>query len=445
MQPLPDNSITRRGRSQINIPLGRALRLAALCLALWACLLFPPLVFAEKTTWHRVDGGGEAELELYFFWSKSCPHCLSAQPLVEWMDSAYPWLVVHSLEVSDNLGNREKFLAMAKELGQESPAVPAFMYCGKVHFGFRSDDTTGKLLREELQACKEAVEAGGRLPQEAAGEAPMVLPLVGEVDPGRFSLPVLTVILAGVDAFNPCAFFILLFLLSLLVHAQSRARMLLVGGIFILTSGVVYFAFMAAWLNVFLAFGEIRSVTRVAGAFAMLLAIVNIKDYFFFKRGVTLSIPEGAKPGLYQRITGLIRAERLPTLVAGTLLLAIAANTYELLCTVGFPMLFTRVLTLKALPTGTYYLYLVFYNVIYVLPLLAIVGVFTLTLGSRKLTETEGRLLKLLSGLMMLGLGLLLAVAPERLDHLLTALTLPLGAVGLTFLIHFLSRARFRA
>jgi hypothetical protein len=255
----------------------------------------------------------------------------------------------------------------------------------------------------------------------------------------------LTVILAGVDAFNPCAFFILLFLLSLLVHAQSRARMLLVGGIFILTSGVVYFAFMAAWLNVFLAFGEIRSVTRVAGAFAMLLAVVNIKDYFLFKRGVTLSIPEGAKPGLYQRITGLIRAERQPTLVAGTLLLAIAANTYELLCTVGFPMLFTRVLTLKALPTGTYYLYLVFYNVIYVLPLLAIVGVFTLTLGSRKLTETEGRLLKLLSGLMMLGLGLLLAVAPERLDHLLTALTLPLGAVGLTFLIHFLSRARFRA
>ncbi|UCD11229.1 MAG: hypothetical protein JSU88_11325, partial [Nitrospinaceae bacterium] len=216
-----------------------------------------------------------------------------------------------------------------------------------------------------------------------------------------------------------------------------------VGAIFILTSGVVYFAFMAAWLNVFMAFGEIRWVTLVAGMFAVLLAIINIKDYFLFRQGVTLSIPESAKPGLYQRVTGLIRAERMPTLIVGTLLLAIAANAYELLCTVGFPMLFTRVLTLNALPMGTYYLYLVFYNVIYVLPLLTIVGVFTLTLGSRKLSEAEGRLLKLLSGLMMLGLGLLLALAPERLDHLLTALALPLGAVGLTFLIHRLSRGRF--
>lgn len=440
---MPGNSITRHKRAQINIPHRLPARLALLSLAFWTYLLIPQWGLAkQETVWHRLDDKGAATLELYFFWSKTCPHCLRAKPFVDWMDSVYPWLTVHSFEVGEDADNRELFLGMARELKQPSSAVPAFMYCGQVHFGFSSDDTTGKYLREEVLACKDRLEAGGKAP-EAAAEAPVVLPLIGEVNPGRFSLPVLTVILAGVDAFNPCAFFILLFLLSLLVHAQSRARMLLVGAIFILTSGVVYFAFMAAWLNVFMAFGEIRWVTLVAGMFAVLLAIINIKDYFLFRQGVTLSIPESAKAGLYQRVTGLIRAERMPTLIVGTLLLAIAANAYELLCTVGFPMLFTRVLTLNALPMGTYYLYLVFYNVIYVLPLLTIVGVFTLTLGSRKLSEAEGRLLKLLSGLMMLGLGLLLALAPERLDHLLTALALPLGAVGLTFLIHRLSRGRF--
>ncbi len=444
MKTLPGNSITRPRRAQINIPARVSPgRLLILQVFLSLMLISSPGHSGEAPSWHTLSEKGEATVELYFFWSKTCPHCLTAKPFVEWMQSAYPWLRIHSLEVSENAANRERFLAMAEALGHPSPAVPAFMYCGEAHFGYRSDDTTGKFLREALEACRAGLEAGHE-PGAPGEETRVVLPLFGEVDAGRFSLPVLTVVLAGVDAFNPCAFFILLFLLSLLVHAESRARMLLVGGIFILTSGVVYFAFMAAWLNVFLAFGEIRLVTFVAGVFAVLLALVNIKDYFWFRRGVTLSIPEKAKPGLYQRMAGLIRAESLAALVTGTLLLAIAANTYELLCTVGFPMLFTRVLTLGALPPATYYLYLLFYDVIYVLPLFAIVLVFTFTLGSRKLSEEEGRVLKLLSGLMMLGLGALLTLAPEKLDHLLTALTLPLGAVGLTFLIHRLSRMRRR-
>ena len=91
------------------------------------------------------------------------------------------------------------------------------------------------------------------------------MPLIGSVDAKALSLPVLTLVLAGMDAFNPCAFFVLLFLLSLLVHAKSRTRMAIVGGTFVLFSGVVYFVFMAAWLNVFLIAGELRVITFIAG------------------------------------------------------------------------------------------------------------------------------------------------------------------------------------
>ena len=77
-------------------------------------------------------------------------------------------------------------------------------------------------------------------------------------------------------------------------------------------------------------------------------------------------------------------------------------------------------------------------------PLTAIVVVFTATLGRRKLTEGQGRALKLLSGLMMLGLGLVLLVAPALLDNLLTSILLLAAALTLTFAAVVADRLRQR-
>ena len=244
------------------------------------------------------------------------------------------------------------------------------------------------------------------------------MPGLGTLDAAAFSLPALTVLIAGLDAFNPCAFFVLLFLLSLLVHARDRGKMLLVGGVFVFFSGLIYFLFMAAWLNVFLMLEELRYVTLGAGIVAVVVAAINIKDFFWFKAGISLSIPDSAKPLLYQRMRNLVAAARWPSVLAGTAALAIVANAYELLCTAGFPMVYTRILTLRGLQAFDYYLWLALYNVVYVVPLATIVLVFTYTLGGRKLQESEGRLLKLVSGNMMLGLGLALLFAPEMLNNL---------------------------
>jgi hypothetical protein len=143
---------------------------------------------------------------------------------------------------------------------------------------------------------------------------------------------------------------------------------------------------------------------------------------------------------LYQRTRDLVGAANLPAMLTGTVTLALAANAYELLCTAGFPLVFTRILTLADVSTPAYYGYLALYNLVYVLPLLAIVVVFVVTLGARKLKEEEGRILKLLSGLMMLGLGLALLLAPETLSHPLTALALVLAALALTALVVWAAR-----
>jgi hypothetical protein len=245
---------------------------------------------------------------------------------------------------------------------------------------------------------------------------------------------------AALDAFNPCAFFVLLFLLSMMAHQKSRARMLAVGGIFVLFSGLMYFAFMAAWLNLFQLLGELAWVTLAAGLLAVVVGAVNVKDFFLFGRGVSLSIPESRKPDLFRRARAILTAENLPAMLAATVFLAVAANFYELLCTAGFPMVYTRLLTLGEPSAAVRYLYLALYNLVYVLPLAVIVLVFVRTLGARKLGEREGRLLKLLSGTMMLELGVLLLVAPEWLSRLGVAFALLALALAVTWIAARLTR-----
>lgn len=383
---------------------------AAVCLLL-AAAAWPAPAAAEQ-------------VELYFFWSESCPHCREAKPVIDGLAGARPWLSLHALEVGGNPDNARLYERLARLAGDEARYVPAFLFCGEMQVGW--DTRMPAVLAERLDACHRGSAAAPPPP------AALDLPLLGRIAPEQASLPLLTVLLGGLDAFNPCAFFVLLFLLSLMVHARSRARMLLVGGLFVVISGLVYFLFMAAWLNLFLLTAELRAVTLAAGLAALLMGGLNIKDYVLWGRGPSLAIPDAAKPRLFDRMRRLVAARSLPAMLAGTAVLAVAANSYELLCTAGFPMVFTRILTLRALTPAEHLLYLALYNIVYVLPLLAIVAGFVLTLGSRKLSETQGRVLKLLSGLMMTGLGGVLTVAPGGLDSPLVALGVPAAALVLT-------------
>jgi hypothetical protein len=376
---------------------------------------------------------GAATVDLHFFWSARCPHCLEARPFVLALPDSRPWLRLHDLEVSRSRENASRYIAMAQAIGQRAAAVPAFLFCGEMHVGWDSAERTGALLTERLDQCRERVLAGSAA-AAAGAPASVELPWLGRVDVDGLSLPLFTAVIAGLDAFNPCAFFVLLFLLGLLINQRRRGRMLAIGGTFVLISGLMYFAFMAAWLNLFRLLDGLTWVTAAAALLAIVIGAINVKDFFAFKQGVSLTIPKTRLPRIYQQGRAVLSAGSFPAMLGATVVLGTAANFYELLCTAGFPMVYTRVLTLHGLPAGAHYLYLALYNLIYVIPLLVIVLVVTFAAGRRQLSEREGRLLKLLSGLMMLGLGLVLLLAPERLNSLWTAFALLGVAVALTAL-----------
>ncbi|HWR76661.1 MAG TPA: hypothetical protein VN283_05560, partial [Thiobacillus sp.] len=385
------------------------------CAALLLSLLAPRA--EADATWIEPGTDGRPEVHLYFFWSLSCPHCLAARPFVEAIPASRPWVKLHSLELSRHPEHVRHYVALAGQLGQSAQAVPALLFCGRMWTGWDDDASTGQDLLAALDACRDAALTGTAL-DTARTQPALTLPFLGKLDANAPSLPLLTVLIAGLDAFNPCAFFVLLFLLSLMVHQNSRARMLTLGGVFVLCSGLMYFAFMAAWLNLFQLLGSLAWVTLAAGVTALAVGLINVKDFFRFGRGISLSIPESRKPAIYQRARAILAAGNVPAMLAATVLLAMAVNFYELLCTAGFPMVYTRLLTLHDIgPTG-HYLYLALYNVVYVIPLAMIVGVFAFTMGARKLSAREGRLLKLMSGVMMLQLGVLLVLAPEWLNRI---------------------------
>lgn len=403
----------------------RILRWLAAALAGLA-FAWTPFAAQAQPAWTESGPDGASRVHLYFFWSESCPHCQAAHPFVAAIPHERPWVVLHEIEVSRNRANARRFVEMAEAAGAQAEAVPTLIYCGRMEVGWQDGQTSGAQLLRGLDACR----AGG-----APAAAAVQLPLLGAVDPRTLSLPLFTVAIAALDAFNPCAFFVLLFLLSLLARERDRRRMLAVGAIFVLASGLMYFAFMAAWLNVFALLGAVETVTLAAGGIAILVGLLNLKDFFAFRRGPSLSIPASAKPGIYRRARAVMQSASPAAMLAATVFLAVAANFYELLCTAGFPMIYTRILTLHETAPAARYAYLALYNAVYVVPLALIVLAFVGTLSARKLTEREGRLLKLMSGTLMLELGLLLAFAPAWLDSpavsaalLATALAVALAA-----------------
>jgi hypothetical protein len=241
------------------------------------------------------------------------------------------------------------------------------------------------------------------------------LPVFGRLSASAIGMPLFTIAIGLVDGFNPCAMWVLVFLLSILVNLRDRTRILMVAGTFVLISGLAYYAFMAAWLNVFLLVGLIRPIQILLGMMAIVVGAIHIKDYFAFKQGISLSIPESAKPTIYARVRSIVTAEHLWGALVGAVTLAVLVNIVELLCTAGLPALYSEILTMQQFPAWKNYAYLSLYILAYMFDDSLMVLAVTLTLGKQRMQEAQGRVLKLISGTVILALGAVMLFRPDWL------------------------------
>ena len=366
-------------------------------LTLAALLFTPPLLAANERTQLAA-----AEGVLEVFVRDGCPHCARAEVFLSEFASERPGLQIVYRSVDHDSAARDDLARHSQNAGIWPPGVPTFVINGRVLVGFDSAERTGPLLAalvEQTSTHPERVETA----------------LFGTLSVSRLGLPLFTLAMGLLDGFNPCAMWVLLFLLSLLVHLHDRKRMALIAGTFVLVSGAVYYAFMAAWLNIFLVIGISTALRWTLGGMALVIGGINVKDFFVWGRGFSLSVPASVKPGLYTRMRAVLSAGTLLPALTAVAVLAVMVNFIELLCTAGFPAIYTAVLVQHDLSLPAHYAYLGLYILGYIADDSLMVAAAVIALSSRKLTERAGRWLKLLSGAVMLALGGIMILHPEWL------------------------------
>jgi glutaredoxin len=359
------------------------------------------------------------------FVREGCPHCAEAEEFLERLAKERLDLSIVVRDVSKDASAMARLQELSRQVGQGNARVPAVYVDGELIVGYSKAAGTDRLIRRALAGAKVggaqvldtgaceadtgslACEAG---PQAQPEEEGFAVTLLGRtITLADVGLPAFTLAMGLLDGFNPCSMWVLLLMISLLAPLNDRRRMLAVAGTFVIVEGIAYFLFMAAWLNLFLLIGLARWSQLVIAAIAILAGLINVKDFFAFGRGISLSIPEKQKKGIYNRIRSILHAENLFAAIVATIVLALLVQVVEFLCTSGFPALFTRILTLERLDTASYYGYLLLYIAAYMLDDVIVLGIGVATLSRHRLQEREGRWLKLISGLVMVGLGLYLA------------------------------------
>jgi thiol-disulfide isomerase/thioredoxin len=392
-----------------------------------------------------------AKAILYLFWGDGCPHCAEEKPFLTRLAERYPLMEIRAYEVWKDANNRALFKKMAKAYGFEANAVPITLLSEQYWIGY--SEQIGQAIEKAVAACMDAqckdIGAGVIVP--AVAEEPAAkpvaqtatsieLPLLGTVDLQSQSLVLSTALISFVDGFNPCSVWVLTMLLAITLHTGSRKKVLIIGLVFLTVTASVYALFIAGLFTMFTVVSFTGWIQLVVALVALFFGGVNIKDYFWYKEGISLTIADDQKPGLFKRMRGLVDASQsFWGLVAATVVLSGGVSLVEFSCTAGFPMIWTNLLASQKVEPLVFIGLLLLYLVIYQLDELGIFLVSVLTLKASRLEEKHGRLLKLAGGVLMLTLAIVMLINPSLMNNLLSSViifALAAGVTGLVLLVH---------
>ena len=370
--------------------------------------------------------------KIYLFYGRECPHC---EELMKYLDELlakdkYKSVKLETYEVWHNKENDKKRIEVEKNLGEEAAGVPYMIIGTNVIQGFASSmkseirdiidyyidgnyyDPAGDYLHNTNTKNLE------KLHYEKENEEEYDVPILGKINAKNASLLLVSIIIGAVDGFNPCAMWILLFLLSLLISTKDRRKMWILGLTFILTSGVVYLLFMLSWLNVAKYTSSIIFVRYLIGIFALVFGSINL--YRFIKglkqKDVGCDVTDAAKKRkIMDKIRKILSENKLLFAIIGIMLLAISVNLIELLCSLGLPVMFTEILGLNDLSHFEYGIYMLVYILFFLADDLVIFIIAMKTLKLKGISNKYMKYSHLIGGLIMLITGLLMILKPAWL------------------------------
>jgi cytochrome c biogenesis protein CcdA/thiol-disulfide isomerase/thioredoxin len=411
-------------------------------------------------------GGGSGDpVYMYLFWGDGCPHCAQAKPFLESLARQNPRIVLRMYEIYYVEENHAVFEAVCQAVGFEPQYVPTIIIGTRYWEGY--SDQIAQEIQTVVDSCLKngCPDAGAGIvaplptafptaaptpahPADPTAEAAedstptdaITLPLIGTVDLTTQSLAVSTLLIALVDGFNPCSVWVLTMLLALTLHTGSRRKVLLIGLIFLTVTAAIYGLFITGLFTMFTVLSFTGWIQVIVALVALVFALVNIKDYFWYKEGVSFTISDSKKPGLAQRMRALMDPDRsFWSLAGGTVLLSAGVSLVEFSCTAGFPVLWTNLLAAQGAGTAAFLLLLLLYLIIYQADEMVIFGAAVYSLRASRLEEKHGRILKLIGGMLMLTLAAVMLIRPSLMNDLASSLVIfgiTLLAVLLVLLVH---------
>lgn len=383
------------------------------------------------------------QVNLYFFYGNGCPHCAKEEIFLDNLERENENIKIYSYEVWNNRENGKLLSRIGKELNLDITGVPVLIISDQAIVGYYSEDTTGAKIKaiisdyltngcEDLvapiigldksdsqcihgcdQEDEECIHDCGCQFTEQTRELPekINLPLIGEIRTKNLSLPALTIIIAAIDGFNPCAMWVLLFLISLLLGMKNRKRMWILGSTFIITSGLVYFLFLSAWLNLFLFLGFVLWIRIIISLVALISGGFHLRHWWRNRPGC--EVTEGGKRKMvFTKLRQIISEKKFLIALVGIIILAFVVNLVELICSAGLPAVYTQVLALSNLASWQYYSYLILYIIIFMLDDLFVFFIAMATLQMKVLSSKYTRWSGLVGGVIMIIIGILLLLKP---------------------------------
>ena len=395
---------------------------------------------------------------LYLFHGEGCPYCRAEREYLTGLQAANPHLIVREYEIYHNEDNRRYLHQMLALRGAQPSGVPVTFIGDRHWIGF--SDSIASQIEDTIAACQRntcadpgrgivpianptwpqlSIDASD--PALSAENATLTLPLIGEVSLSGLSLGVSTSLIAFVDGFNPCSLWVLSLLLGLVLHSGSRRKVMIVGVTFLTVTSAVYMLFIVGLFSIFSFVGFIGWIQVAVALMALAFAFINIKDYFWYKQGPSLTISDRHKPKLYRDMRGLLASDKsAPALIGATAVMALGVTLVELPCTSGLPVMWTNLISANQVSGLDFALLLGLYMLIFLADELLVFGSVVLTLKASRFEEKHGRILKLIGGMVMMALAAVMLIDPAIMNNLTSSLLVFAAAIAAALAILVLHR-----
>jgi glutaredoxin len=403
-----------------------------------------PAQAPERVASAAADGADR--VQMYVFKSATCPHCQEQREFTDALAEEHQRLAVEYFEIMRTDEHHDLLRKLAGAYDVKPGSVPMVFLGERVWVGDSPE------IRREIErtlqdcladGCPDPVQVADsrRDGPTAAGDAEIELPLLGTVDLGVQPLLLSTSIIAFVDGFNPCSLWLLTILIALVLHSGSRKRVLIVGLMFLVTTAAVYGLFMIGVFSVLAYAQYLPWMYWIVAAFALLFGLVNVKDYFWFKKGLSFTIDDKYKPGIFKNFRELMTNGRSPLALAGaTMVMALGIALIELPCTAGFPVIWSGLVSAHEIGAVAFAGLLLTYLAIYLLDELVVFGIAVAKLRIERFQEGQARVLKLIGGVVMIALAIVLITEPEIMSRPGPALGVFVAAFAVTGMIVLLHR-----